>query len=118
VIKQYGQAGMDRVLVAIANLLRRSLRLVDLVGRTNSDEFMIIAPHTDKPGAQALARRIQNTVQGAVMDMNGAQVQVKACVGVAVSENATLADNLALFARAEAALDRARREMEQSIILG
>ncbi len=118
IMKKYGQAAADRAIISTANLLRRSLRVVDLVGRTAVDEFLIIAPHTDLPGATALAKRVQTQLQSAVVEVNGEQFQVLVRVGVAVSENASLADNLALFARAEAALNRARQDAEQTIVFG
>ena len=116
--KQAGQSGTDRVHITIANFLRRSLRVVDLVGRTDTSEFLIIAPHTDASGAEALAKRIQKGIESAGVDLNGAKMPIQVCVGIGVSSTTSLADNLALFARAESALDTARNSAEQSIIIG
>lgn len=112
-----GPGGTDRLLIAIANLLRRSLRVVDLVGRTDMSEFLVIAPHTDASGAEAVASRIRHSVDSAGIELNGVKKQISICIGIGVSSGSSLADNLALFARAEAALDQARRDAEHSIIV-
>lgn len=112
-----GSSGPDRVLVTVANLLRRTLRVVDLVGRTGAAEFLIIAPHTDSKGAEAVAKRVQRMLESANIELNGGKTQIRVCIGIGVSSGASLADNLALFARAEAALDAARRDTGQSIFI-
>lgn len=110
-----GQMGADRVLVGIANLLRRRSRVVDLVGRTDTDEFLILAPHTDMEGARALAQRMRQAIEEHAFDLDGEATKLKLCVGIAVSDGTSLTDNLSLFARAESALDRARSEPAQRI---
>ena len=112
------QRDTDRLLISTANLLRRTLRVVDLVGRTDAAEFLIVAPHTDASGAAAVAKRIQRSIENAGIEMNGVKLQLHVCIGIGISESASLAENLALFARAEAALDRARRDGEESIVVG
>ncbi|WP_205743367.1 diguanylate cyclase [Geobacter sp. FeAm09] len=41
---QYGRAAGDRVLMALARLLRQRLRTCDVVGRTGGEEFAVILP--------------------------------------------------------------------------
>jgi diguanylate cyclase (GGDEF)-like protein len=50
----------DQVLTAVSFYLRDQMRWVDLVGRTNDQEFTLILPETSKADAQALAVKINN----------------------------------------------------------
>lgn len=117
-VKRRGPIGADRLLVELANLLRRNTRVVDLVGRVAEDEFLILAPHTDEVGAQAMARRMLNAIQTQALPTDDPAWRVEVCAGIAATAGSSLADNLALLARAEAALDRARTEPETPIAIG
>ena len=46
----YGRAAGDRMLIAVAAVLRRQLRAVDRVFRLEEDEFAVVAPHTVADG--------------------------------------------------------------------
>lgn len=48
----------DRVLVDVAERLRRCLREVDTVARVGSDEFVVLVHQADAEGAEAAARRV------------------------------------------------------------
>lgn len=58
----YGHLVGDKVLVALASILRASVRDIDTVGRWGGEEFMIICPETDKAGAYHLAEKIQSVI--------------------------------------------------------
>jgi diguanylate cyclase (GGDEF)-like protein len=60
---RYGHAAGDRVLLAVAQQLRASVRADDLVARIGGDEFVIVAPRTDLNGAKAVAERITTAVE-------------------------------------------------------
>ena len=59
-----GHAAGDAVLREVAELLRRTVRFEDLVGRWGGEEFVVVAPHTDVPAAQVLAERLRAAVEG------------------------------------------------------
>ncbi|MCX5698142.1 MAG: sensor domain-containing diguanylate cyclase [Candidatus Omnitrophica bacterium] len=56
------QAG-DKILRALANLLRNQSRKMDQVCRYGGEEFTIILPHTDKKEAFLIAERIRMDIQ-------------------------------------------------------
>jgi|GEM_PF-633027 len=56
------QAG-DKLLVAIAGLLRERLRDTDILARPGGDEFAIILPHADVGLAESVANHIRELVQ-------------------------------------------------------
>ncbi len=56
---RYGHPKGDKLLRAVADVLRKSIRDVDIVARYGGDEFAIILPQTDAKGAEVVARRIR-----------------------------------------------------------
>lgn len=55
----YGHAVGDRALVAVARLLRNTVRDCDVVARLGGDEFSVLALDADGLGARAIQRRIE-----------------------------------------------------------
>ena len=55
------QAG-DDLLHSVGKALTTSTRIVDVVARLGGDEFAVLLPHTDKEGAAAVLRHIQERV--------------------------------------------------------
>lgn len=60
--KQYGGIAGDNLLKAAADVLRRCVRDVDVIGRYSSHEFLILLPETHKDGAAVVADRVRNTL--------------------------------------------------------
>jgi len=54
-----GHATGDQVLRAVAQLLQRNVREVDLCFRIGGDEFAVILPGTDETGAQVVIDRLR-----------------------------------------------------------
>jgi len=59
---KYGHLIGDKVLVEFANLLKKSIRKDDIVGRWGGEEFLIILPHTNIAKAAYLAEKLCKTV--------------------------------------------------------
>ena len=53
----------DKLLADFAKLLRQFCRKTDIVGRFGGEEFIIIAPHTDKDSALILTNKLINIVR-------------------------------------------------------
>src|SRR5579864_835426 len=49
----------DAVLVHVADVLRRRVRVHDVVGRLGGDEFILVFPNTDRDQADAILRRLE-----------------------------------------------------------
>lgn len=56
----YGHPGGDRMLRAVAEVLKHEARGSDTVGRYGGDEFMLVLPETSAEGALALIERVQS----------------------------------------------------------
>ncbi len=106
----YGHQVGDRVLVEVANLLRRLTRDVDRLARFGGDEIAIILPQTDLGGAELLAERVRAGVEGLTIRPAeaGAPLTVTASFGAAAIPE-TASDLHGLVGSADAALYRAKR---------
>lgn len=64
----YGHAAGDRVLCEFANRMTSQLRAGDVAGRWGGEEFLVILPSTDLPGALHVAERIRARVAESPFD--------------------------------------------------
>ncbi len=61
---RFGHLEGDRVLVAIAGLLRRGLRASDVVGRWGGEEFLVILPDTGLAESRVVVERLRHELAG------------------------------------------------------
>lgn len=103
---RWGHAAGDRVLVAVADVLREQLRGADLGARFGGEEFLAILPATTSAEAVAAAERIRARVAKLALDADDGPMRITASIGVA-----TLAfgeSTTQLLARADTAMYRAK----------
>ena len=60
---QYGHAMGDRILAAVAGVIRKELRQMDILTRYAGDEFVAIMPMASSHMAAAVGERIRNAVE-------------------------------------------------------
>lgn len=60
---RYGRPLGDLVLREVGEVVRDSIRDIDLAGRSGSDEFLIVLPYSDLEGAIVVARRLLSALQ-------------------------------------------------------
>jgi diguanylate cyclase (GGDEF)-like protein len=104
----YGHPQGDVVLKHVARVLRQNSRDVDSPARYGGEEMALILPHTDLPGAHAIAERVRSAIEALhipQLDSEGV-LRVTASVGVAASAEG---DKDGLIADADAALYTAKR---------
>ena len=84
------------------------MRKSEIVGRNDTQDFMIVAPHTNEYGARVLAERICKTIAEHHFILEKLDLHVTASIGFAATSGADISENLALVGRAEAALMHAK----------
>jgi two-component system cell cycle response regulator len=96
-----GHEAGDAVLREVGRRVRATLRDEDVAGRWGGEEFQILLPFTDEPGAAALAERVRDAIAGEAVDLgNGRHVVVTASIGGATSPQAAVQDVVGLADRA------------------
>jgi len=78
----YGHDGGDQVLKFFAQLLTRTVRQQDLVARIGGEEFLIMLPDTDLPGAQQMAYRLLQALHNSTVEYAGKRFGVTCSIGV------------------------------------
>jgi diguanylate cyclase len=106
----YGHVLGDKVIRAVAHVMRSMIKGRDVAARLGGEEFAILLPQTSLTGASAVAEQIRGTVaQGRICrpDGNESIGQVTLSVGVAIAK---VGDTLEpLLERADAAMYAAKR---------
>jgi diguanylate cyclase (GGDEF)-like protein len=83
IARQYGPLTADAVLKVLANVVRSSVRDVDIPARYSSDQFAIIFPETNAPGAAIVAERIRQRIGTQAITHNWHNLKVTASLGLA-----------------------------------
>lgn len=111
---RYGHDVGDRVLIHFGELLRELARDSDVALRLGGEEFGLLLPHTDTPGALATAERLRVETARRMLDIVPGGVTVS--VGVAASSRGLLdargllsAADRGLYAAKAAGRDRVKR---------
>lgn len=112
---RYGHQTGDDVLRTFAEILRETVREIDLPSRYGGEEFAVLLPQTDLEGAHRLAERLRRALASRPMTTSpGGLVAVTASFGVAAFPEAPEAG--ALFAAADDALYRAKRAGKNCVV--
>ena len=106
---EHGIAVGDAVLREVALRVRLRIRAADSLGRSGSDGFLAVLPHTDEGGAVAFADALRRRVAQRPIRLGDAEAIVTLSAGVAVIQQNEDMDRDGLLARAEQALAGARR---------
>jgi diguanylate cyclase (GGDEF)-like protein len=108
----FGYIVGGRILRSVADLLRSSVRLADVVFRTGDDEFMILLPFTDLKGGLDLRDRILRRASTSAL-LPGRSPEVTMTIGMAEYRVGEGKDSF--VARVEEALFRARRDGDDGL---
>jgi diguanylate cyclase (GGDEF)-like protein/PAS domain S-box-containing protein len=101
----HGHRAGDRVLEAVADVLRNRLRESDVVARFGGDEFAVLMPHGGESEAAELADVLVDAIRS---DVEAPEGPLGASVGFAVFEESTTADEMLSAADDAMYADKAR----------
>ena len=111
---QYGHIAGDRVLVAVADVLREYLRPTDLVARFGGDEFAALLPDLQLKQARQTAERIRQQIAG--LSPSSLATAITVSIGIAAC---TAKDDVAtLVQRADAAMYDAKEAGRNRVAIG
>lgn len=79
----YGHAMGDKVIKAMAHLLRQRLRKTDSLGRYGGEEFLLVLPRCDKNSAATLLNNVREHFAQLPFVCNGKTFHVTLSVGIA-----------------------------------
>jgi len=104
---EHGHLAGNEALRAIADVIRREAREVDVAARYGGDEFLVVLPHTTLPRAGFFADRVRDAVRQ--LTVHGVRLSVSIGVAALSRPGSTeTADDL--LQRADAAAYRAKRD--------
>ncbi|UJJ31517.1 GGDEF domain-containing protein [Halopseudomonas maritima] len=83
---QYGHAGGDAVLKALAQTLSKQTRPADVCARLGGEEFAILLPDTGLQAARDLAERLRQAINSLCIAHDGFIVRLSCSFGVTVTE--------------------------------
>jgi diguanylate cyclase (GGDEF)-like protein len=111
----YGHQVGDIVLIAVAQILRQSVRETDLIGRYGGEEFVVLLPHTEMEQAVAVAEKIRKAVSEKLIgEMDGKAVTIS--IGVAGMDGVEARNVDDLIRHADGALYRAKEEGRNRVV--
>jgi diguanylate cyclase (GGDEF)-like protein len=113
---RYGHQQGDAVLRAVADIVKASVRdILDAPCRYGGEEFVVIMPDTDLPGALVVAERIRQAVEGHVMRGPEGVFHVTLSGGVAVMDSRNETTAMSLIEKADQALYEGKKNGRNQI---
>jgi diguanylate cyclase (GGDEF)-like protein len=79
---EHGHACGDTVLKALADLLRASVRTLDVVARWGGEEFLLVLPETSRDGAMLVADKLRQAVAASAVSCGSACIRYTVTLGV------------------------------------
>jgi len=111
----YGHSAGDAVLKELVKRWRGEIRNEDLLGRIGGEEFCLVLPETDVPGAMRLAERLRRSTQAGTVSCGADAIVVTISAGVLHCRGGEYSLEDALSG-ADRALYKAKREGRNRVI--
>jgi len=113
----HGHKAGDTVLQRLGDILRETLRTVDVIGRLGGEEFAVLLPEADLQSATEVAERLRERVENTHVVLEaGPPLQFTVSIGVtALQEKNTNLD--ILLTRADKALYQAKESGRNKVCI-
>jgi diguanylate cyclase (GGDEF)-like protein len=106
----YGHPTGDKVLKKLGELLKDSIRDVDIVARYGGEEFVLILPLTDSENGIRMAERCRNSIENNDFGVGNRVIKITISLGVATYYNDNMENENILIGKADKALYVAKRK--------
>ncbi len=110
-----GHLGGDKLLITLAQRLRRTLRPDDLLARFGGDEFALLVEGVSIEEVKAIAERIYQRVTESYFHLNNHSIDLTICIGIALIDGSL--NDQAVLALADSALYAAKNFGKSRIVL-
>ena len=111
----YGHVVGDKVLIFLANILKKTLRDGDKVYRYGGEEFVVILNRIKEQECENVAKRIVSVIQTNKLIYKGININVTVSLGATTLKNGDTPDSL--ISRADEALYKAKKDGKNRIVL-
>ncbi|MDH5300629.1 MAG: sensor domain-containing diguanylate cyclase [Gammaproteobacteria bacterium] len=108
------EALTDQALVSLSYFLRDQLRWVDLIGRIDDKQFLMILPETSTVDAQILAKKLKERMTGLILAADP-KVKLELDVAFGISGWQKGDDTALLMRRVHSALENARADTAEAV---
>ncbi|MGI8929108.1 MAG: GGDEF domain-containing protein, partial [Candidatus Limnocylindrales bacterium] len=112
---RFGHESGDRLLQAVADVLRGDIRVTDVAARYAGDEFVLFLPETDLAGAIRVAEKVRVDISRLALPHDGSLIRTSASIGLVTypSDGRRWAE---LIRRADLAMYEAKRRGRNQIV--
>ena len=105
-----GHLAGDEVLRQVATRIQQAVRTVDIVARYGGEEFVVILPETSLTGASTFAERLRMGISAHEFAVGEGIIRLTVSIGISTFPAANIASADDFFARADAAMYRAKQD--------
>jgi diguanylate cyclase len=113
----FGHLFGDKVIKAVAMVLKKNTKGKDLAARFGGEEFVVLLPDTGIEGARVVAENIRRTIEGAsIINPNNKQVVSKVTISLGITELLDEDDFETMILRADKALTAAKDSGRNQVV--
>lgn len=110
---KYGHSSGDDVLKNFSKILKKSIRLNDVIGRIGGEEFLLVLDNTPLEGALKVAERIRGEVESQEVKSNNKKIKYTVSIGIATLQSETSLEDL--VKKADEALYKAKESGRNNV---